>query len=619
MNKDYNYIYDIKSPKFLKKKSNEELKVLASDIREFIIDNVSKTGGHLSSNLGVVELTIMIHKVFSSPKDKIIFDVGHQAYTHKILTGRSKNFSSLRKFNGLSGFQKMSESKFDSYEAGHSSTSLSAALGFTLARDKKKEKNKVIAVIGDASISNGLSYEALNQIGEINPNMIIILNDNNMSISENVGAIHNYLDKLRTSKGYGKTKNRTKKVLNKIPFIGKYLVKAFHYTKESIKKIYIREGYLFEEYGINYYGPINGHDLNELELYLNLAKNSKGPTLVHVITEKGKGYKYAENDKTGLWHGVGPFNKETGEIYGSKGLTSYSEIISDSLIRLMNEKIILITPAMEVGSKLTRFKEMFPKNFIDVGIAEEHALVLGNAMSIEGFIPFISIYSSFLQRGYDEVLHDIARMNSHVIIGIDRCGIVGEDGETHQGVFDLTFLLPIPNLIISSPKDSIEATNLIKTAIKTKSPFIIRYSKKKVEYKKEKPKLIKVGSWEKITGGEDLTIITYGDFVLESLEVVKKLKEENINVELVNARFIKPIDEEYFRKIEEKNKPIIVYEESMRVGSLGSYLSLISKQKITVLAIKDAFVKAGKREELLKYLELNSTSLYNTIKKEVDK
>jgi len=613
-------IVDIKDPKFLKQLNKRELEELSAGIREFLIEKISKTGGHLSSNLGVVELTISIHKVFDSPKDKIIFDVSHQSYVHKILTGRAKYFDTLRQYDGLSGFQKMSESIHDAYEAGHSSTSLSAALGYAIGRDMKKESNHVIAVIGDGSIGNGLCYEALNHIGETNTKLIIILNDNNMSISKNVGALHNHLDKIRSKSKYKNAKDKTKEILSKIPAVGKILYKFTSNIKSSIKKLYIKEGFIFEELGINYFGPINGHDFDELELYLNAAKKTEGPVLIHVITEKGKGFKFAENDKDGKWHGVGAFDPITGVINSSDdGLTSWSEVVSDSLIRLMNKDIVVITPAMTGGSKLGKFKQMFPNNFIDVGIAEEHSLVLANGLSLEGKIPFVSIYSSFLQRGYDEVLHDIARMNTHVIIGIDRCGIVGADGETHQGVFDLTFLLPIPNLIIATPKDSTECTSLIKTAINTKAPFCIRYSRGKVQYVKEKPKNIQVGTWERVSFGEDATLITYGDFVNESVEIVERLKKDNINVELVNARFLKPIDENYFKEIVKKNKPIFVYEESMEVGSLGSYLKTFSDVKISIFGIPDLFVRQGKREELLEDLELDINSVYKKIKKEVKK
>lgn len=559
-------IKEIKNDKFLKKMNENELTLLASDIREFLISSISKTGGHLSSNLGVVELTIMLHKVFDFNKDKLIFDVSHQSYVHKILSGRADKFDTLRKFNGLSGFQKISEG--DSYEAGHSGTSLSAGLGFALSRDMHKEKYNVISVIGDASISNGLSYEALNHIGEVKTKFIIILNDNEM------------------------IKN----------------------IKLSIKKLYLKEGFIFEELGLDYYGPINGHDFNELEMYLKRAKESTHPVILHVITEKGKGYIYSEKDTTGKWHGVGPFNKETGVILSSDTNPTWSEVISNNLIRLMKKNIVVITPAMESGSKLTKFKSMFPKNFIDVGIAEEHALVLANAMSLNKIVPFVSIYSSFLQRGYDQVLHDIARMNSHVIIGVDRCGLVGPDGSTHQGVFDVTFLLPIPKLIISVPKDSVESANLLNTAIKTNSPFIIRYSKKRIEYKEEKITSIQVGSWEKITDGLDATLITYGDFVNESISVIDKLKSDGYNVSLVNARFLKPIDFQMFNEITKKNKPIFVYEESMQIGGLGSYLGSITDKEIITYAIKDEFVNEGTREELLEYLGLDTDTIYNKIK-----
>ncbi len=609
---------EIKDPKFLKKMTNEEIEALAKEIREFLIDKVSKTGGHLSSNLGVVELTLMLHKVFDAPKDKIIFDVSHQCYTHKILTGRARDFDKLRCFNGLSGFQKRSESKYDVYEGGHSSTSLSAALGFAVSRDLKKENYNIVAVIGDGSIGNGLCYEALNQIGEEKRKMIIILNDNNMSISKNVGAIHNHLDKIRSKKNYIDAKDKTKKVLNKIPVLGKLIYNIIKIIKGGIKKIYIKNGSIFEDFGLHYYGPINGHDLNELETYLTLAKKQKEPVIIHVITEKGKGYKYAENDTLGLWHGVGPFDKVTGKsLKKDDGKTSWSEVISDSLIRLMTKNLVVITPAMSVGSKLTKIQTLYKNNFIDVGMAEEHALVLASSLGLDGIIPFVSIYSSFMQRGYDEIVHDIARMSSHVIIGVDRCGIVGEDGETHQGVFDVTFLLPIPNIIISAPRNSVEATDLLKTAMNESSPFFIRYSKKKIDYVKEKPKLIEVGSWEQVTDGSQATLITYGDFVEEILPVVNKLKEENISVELVNARFLKPVDTKYLDKIKKKNKKVFIYEETMKIGGLGSYLNTQYNMNGIIYAIEDKFLLQGKRKEILKSLELDSLSIYNKIKEEI--
>ena len=489
-------ILDIKNPKFLKKMKIKDLEILAKDIRNFIVDKVSVTGGHLSSNLGVVDLTIALHKAFDSPKDKIIFDVSHQCYTHKILTGRAKEFDNLRKLDGLSGFQKRDESIYDSYEAGHSSTSISAALGMALARDKQHKNYNVVAVIGDGSMGNGLPYEAINHIGATKTKLIIILNDNEMSISKNVGGLHNSLDKIRANHGYYEAKDRTRKFLKKIPIIGSPISNGIGRIKDSMKKIYLKEGFLFEELGLRYYGPINGHDYKEMFDYFEMAKEETEPVIIHVITKKGYGYKPAEDDLVGAWHGVGPFNKETGEFLAKKDdLITWSEVISNNLINLTKKDndLVVITPAMAGGSKLLKYKELFPNNFFDVGIAEEHALVLANGMSIEGLIPFVSIYSTFLQRGYDQVIHDIARMNTHVILGIDRCGIVGEDGETHQGIYDLTFLLPIPNLIIATPKDSIEAGNLLYTALLSKRPFAIRYSRDKLKYLETKYNIIPIG------------------------------------------------------------------------------------------------------------------------------
>lgn len=615
-------VRSIKNPKFLKRLKIKDLELLSDDIRKYIIDSVSKTGGHLSSNLGVVDLTIAIHKVFDSPKDKIIFDVSHQCYTHKILTGRAKEFDNLRKLNGLSGFQKREESEYDSYEAGHSSTSLSAAIGMALARDKQHKKYNIIAIIGDGSMGNGLAYEALNHIGSINTKLIIILNDNEMSISKNVGALHNNLDKIRSNYQYNSAKIKTKNILNKIPFIGSKLSIGLTNIKSSIKKLYLKEGFLFEELGIKYYGPINGHDYKELLSYLEMAKKETKPVLIHVITEKGKGYLPSEQDKVGTWHGVGKFNIETGEfIKKEDNQITWSEVISNHLIELTkdNKDIVVITPAMAGGSKLLKYKELYPDNFIDAGIAEEHALVLANGMSIGGLIPFVSIYSTFLQRGYDEVLHDIARMNTHVIIGIDRAGIVGEDGETHQGIYDLTFLLPIPNLIISSPKDSVEAGNLLYTAILSKRPFAIRYSKDKLEYLKENYKIIPIGSWEILSSGKDAVLITYGSLIEKSIKVKKKLSKK-IDLSIINARYQKPIDKKLFNKLLNEYQNIFIYEETTYINSLGSYLLTYANEQnykgnINIFAIKDEFIKQGKREEILELLELDETSIANKIKK----
>ncbi len=616
-------LLDIKNPKFLKKLKIKDLENLAFDIRKFLVEKVSVTGGHLSSNLGVVDLTIAIHKVFSSPKDKIIFDVSHQAYTHKILTGRASGFDSLRQLDGLSGFQKKNESIYDSYEAGHSSTSLSAALGMAIARDKLKKDYNVIAVIGDGSIGNGLAYEALNHIGDTKTRLIIILNDNEMSISKNVGGVHNGLDKIRSAWKYNNAKDKTKNIINRIPFLGPRISAGITNVKASIKKLYLKEGFIFEELGLQYYGPINGHDYKEMLTYLNIAKKEKGPVIIHVITEKGKGYKYAEEDKIGSWHGIGPFDIETGKLKAkSDGRLSWSEVISNHLMNLTeeNKKIMVITPAMAGGSKLLKYKEKYKNNFIDVGMAEEHALVMANGMAQDGLIPFVSIYSTFLQRGYDEVLHDIARMNSHVILGIDRAGIVGEDGETHQGVFDLSFLLPIPNMIISTPKDSIEAGNLLYTATITEKPFAIRYSRDKMKYiNKQTYKKIQIGSWEMIEKGKDSIIITYG-YLLENAKQIREDLKEKIDLGIVNARFQKPIDKSMFDDILDNYKNIYVYEEMTYINSLGSFLVNYAneygyKGNIKVFAIPDEFVLQGKKTEVLKRLELDPQSIENKILK----
>lgn len=615
-------VKEIKNPKFLKKMKIKDLEMLSYDIRKYIIESVSKTGGHLSSNLGVVELTVALHKVFNSPKDKIIFDVSHQCYTHKILTGRAKEFDKLRQLNGLSGFQKKEESEYDAYEAGHSSTSLSAALGMALARDKKHKNNNVIAVIGDGSMGNGLAYEALNHIGALNTKLIIILNDNEMSISKNVGGLHNNLDKIRSNYKYNIAKDKTKNVLNKIPIIGSKISIGITNLKSSFKKLYLKEGFLFEELGIKYYGPIDGHDYKELLAYLEMAKKETKPVMIHVITEKGNGYLPSEHDTSGVWHGVGPFDIETGNFITKKdNKVTWSEVISNHLIELTkkNKDLMVITPAMAGGSKLLKYKELFPNNFMDVGIAEEHALVLANGMSSQGLIPFVSIYSTFLQRGYDQVIHDIARMNSHVIIGIDRAGIVGEDGETHQGIYDLTFLLPIPNLVISTPKDSIEAGNLLNTALVSKKPFAIRYSKDKLEYTKEEYKEVPIGSWEILLPGKDAVLITYGS-LLEKAKIIKRNLGKKIDISIVNARYQKPIDQGLFDKILKKYQHIFIYEEATYINSLGSYLLTYANEKkyqgtIKLFAIKDEFIKQGKKEEVLKLLGLDEDTITREIKK----
>ena len=615
----------IKDPSFLKDLSISELETLSEDMRKFILESVSKTGGHLSSNLGIVDLTIALLKVFDAKKDVILFDVGHQCYPYKILTGRADKFNTLRQKDGLSGFQSIKESIYDKYEAGHSSTSISTGVGYALARDLDHKDYNVISVIGDGSISNGIAYEALNQLGDLQTKQIIILNDNQMSISKNVGAIHNALDSIRASKGYNDTKKNAKNILNKTK-VGKLFTIFINKIKRNLKKFYTRKGSIFTDFNIEYYGPINGHDYKELLKYLEIAKNETKPVILHVITQKGKGYKLAEDDKTGKFHGVGKFDLKTGEALSKNNLPSFSEIISSYTYNFAkkDKDIICITPAMGYGSKLDIIKEKLPNQYIDVGMAEEHGLILANGLALAGKKPIVFIYSTFLQRGYDMLVHDIARMNTGVIFCIDRAGINGGDGISHQGVFDIPMMQHIPNIIISAPKDAKEANDLLYTALKINRPFAIRYPKANLKYDYNKAENLQIGSWEKISEGNDLTIITYGLFVDNAIKVANELKKENINAQVINARFIKPFDKDMFKKIVNENKPIIIYEDSLINGSLGSVLAqeiqkYDTKSKLYLYGVKDEFIKHASRDELIQIEGLDIDSIKKNIKKIIDK
>jgi len=613
-------IEEITDSRFLKKLSNKELQELSSDIRNFILEHVSVSGGHLSSNLGITDLTVAMLKVFDPVKDIIIFDVGHQCYPYKILTGRAKEFNTLRKYNGLSGFQSIKESICDRYEGGHSSTSISAGLGFALARDLDKKNHNVISVIGDGSIGNGLAYEALNQIGDLKTKQIIILNDNQMSISQNVGAIHNFLDSVRAGDKYNKMKENTKSFLNKSK-VGQKISNFLDVIKSSLKKAYLRKASLFDDFGIEYYGPIDGHDYNELLKYLNIAKKAKNPIILHVITTKGKGYSFAEDDNVGKFHGISSFDLATGTTSKTGDKLSFSEIISSKVYNFAkkDKNIICITPGMCYGSKLDFLKEKLPKQFIDVGIAEEHALVMANAMALAGKKPIVFIYSTFLQRGYDMLVHDIARMDSNVILCIDRAGLVPSDGVSHQGVFDIPFMLSIPNMVITMPKDAKEANDLLHTAFSIPHPVAIRFPKINLTDNNEQSKSIKYGSWEVVKEGNSGTIITYGDFVDRALKISKNLEQEGINLKVVNARFIKPYDAEMFKDICLENKSIFVYEESMKIGSLGSLLAMEkvkfnSTVNLEVFAVEDEFLTHASREELIKLTGLDEETVASKIK-----
>ncbi len=613
-------IHDIDNPEFLKDLSIEELKVLSSDIRSFLIENVSKTGGHLSSNLGVVELSVALHCLFDFKKDKIVFDVGHQSYIHKILTGRAKDFPRLRQLNGLCGFQKMSESPYDVWEAGHAGTSLSAALGMAIARDIEKKDHSVVAIVGDGAIPNGMSFEALNHIGELKSNLIVILNDNNMSISQNVGALSHTIARLRNSKSYVSVKNDMKEVLNK-NIVGSTVLKGMRAVKDSIKRTVVKPS-IFTDMGLEYFGPVDGHNFNELFNALSSAKEHDGPVLVHVITTKGKGFSLSENDRNGRWHGVNQFDPDTGNNIGELPLNhlSWSEIYSETLIRLakIDPKIMVLTPAMCQGSKLEKFFALYPNRSIDCGIAEEHAATLAASMALNGLKPFLSIYSTFLQRSYDQINHDIARMECPVVIGVDRSGLVGEDGPTHHGVFDVGILRPLPNMIIAQAKDASEAQDMLYTAFELRRPYAIRYPRgSAVYFENESLNLIETGTWTVLGNLENASVIVlaYGPDVDK---IRLKADSNSINIAVVNARFFKPLDDNLLNRIVSLNKPVIVYETDMLTGGLGSaileWLNLNNLHlNLKRIGIKDHFVTHGSLPELRKYENIDISSLFDLI------
>lgn len=598
-------ITDIKSPKFLKNYSISQLNTLCSDIREFLIDNLSATGGHLASNLGIVELTVAMHYVFDSPKDKMIFDVGHQSYIHKILTGRADKFTSLRQLGGISGYQKRNESKHDPFEAGHSSTSIAAALGFAYARDLDNEKNDVIAIIGDGSLTGGLAFEALNNIETLKSKVIVILNDNEMSISKNVGGLSNFLKNVRLSHSY-ETASKSYKIFLTKTKLGKKLFDISYNIKEKFKRK-INDN-IFTNLNIDYLGPVDGHNIEELIRALKKAKNSKKSILVHVLTKKGKGYLPAETNAS-AWHGVGSFNKETGELKKSS-LPSLSQIVSDTVYEFMqqDDSIVTITPAMINGSKLEKIFKDFPNRSIDTGITESFATTLACAISLNNKKVFLPIYSSFLQRAYDNINHDIARMNAHVVIGIDRAGLVGEDGETHHGVFDISFLNSIPNMVICMGKDSEEIRNLLYTGFyKQDKPFCIRYERDSIEFNKTEFKELPVGTWEylqKVKGCKN-TVISYGTDVSKLYE---KLKDKNINI--INARYIKPIDKNILKELIRTKQKIYIYETNIKTNSLGTNILEYfnhkeAKNKIKLTGIDNKYINHGKINELKKELNLD--------------
>lgn len=613
------YLDSINKPTDIKNLDYKELNALAEEIREFILNSISKTGGHLASNLGVVELTLALHYCFDTPTDKIIWDVGHQAYIHKILTGRKHKFNTLRKFNGLSGFPKASESLHDAFETGHSSTSISAALGYAISRDIKGEKNSVIGVIGDGSMTSGIAYEALNNAGRSNTNMIVILNDNQMSISENVGAINKHLSDMRSAPIYIEAKQDVSKFLKRIPYVGNPIEKIMEKTKDSLKYLLV-PGILFEELGFKYIGPLDGHDTAELIKVINQSKKISGPILLHVITKKGKGYSKAEQYPE-RFHGVSAFDIKTGKVLTPKGKDTYSDVFGKAIIDIAttNKKVVAITAAMPSGTGLVQFQKTFPNRIFDVGIAESHAVTFAAGMAKNDFIPVVAVYSTFLQRAYDQILHDVCIQNLHVIFAIDRAGIVGDDGETHQGIFDLSYLSAMPNMTILAPKNKYELIQMLNFAMDLKSPIAVRYPRGEASTVCESIKNeIRLGKSELIENGKDVCIISVGSMMDTALKVANNLKEKGIIPTLINARFVKPIDKEMISSL--KNyKNVFIIEDNVKHGGYYSlavqYLNELNIKNCSVYSFSfdDIFVEQGSVNELYKKYGLDEKSITEKI------
>jgi len=600
----------INSPEDIKHLNVDELNSLCSELREYILENVSKTGGHLASNLGVVELTVALHRVFNTPHDKIIWDVGHQTYAHKILTGRKNKMSSLRQLNGISGFPKRNESIFDVFDTGHSSTSVSAAMGMARARDLNNEDYEIVAVIGDGALTGGMAFEAINDAGRSNTKLLIILNDNEMSISKNVGGLSRYLSRIRTTKGYLSTKRDVEKILNKIP-VGKQIKSFLKRAKDGIKQIVV-PGMLFEELGLTYMGPIDGHNIHKIIESLERAKNIEGPLLMHVITKKGKGYKFAE-ERPNEFHGVSAFNIETGEAL-KKSSQSYSDYFGMKMCEIAekNENVVAITAAMTDGTGLRDFAKKFPNRIYDAGIAEQHAVTMAAGLAVSGVVPVVALYSSFLQRAYDQIIHDVALQNLHVVFAVDRAGLVGNDGETHQGVFDEGFLSLIPNMTVLSPADYREFGNMMEFAVSYNGPVAIRYPRGSMsEYIKNSEQSIVLGKGYIVEEGKDITIAAAGKMVKTAIETREILKTKNIDAEVLNLRFIKPFDKELIINSVNKTKSLVIIDEATVFASyaVNIYNILPKNLDVMVKTLPDEFIKQGSIEELLKENQLDADSI----------
>ncbi|MCD6186697.1 MAG: 1-deoxy-D-xylulose-5-phosphate synthase [Desulfuromusa sp.] len=614
---------EIKSPAELKKLDKKQLSQLAEELREQIVSTVATTGGHLGSSLGVVELTIALHRVFETPNDQIIWDVGHQAYAHKLLTGRQGQFGTLRQLNGLSGFPKRNESEHDCFGVGHSSTSISAALGMAAGRDIVGEDNKVIAVIGDGSLTAGMAFEGLNHAGHLKQKLVVILNDNEMSISQNVGALSSFMSRKMTSESFIRFKKETENILSYVPGIGRDLVNLAKRAEESLKS-FMTPGMLFEGFGFDYFGPLDGHNIEELTETLHNVAQIKGPVLLHVLTKKGKGYEPAEQNPP-KFHGIGPFNSETGETLGGQTSTapSYTKVFGDTLIDLAreDERIVAITAAMAEGTGLHKFSEIFPERFFDVGIAEQHAVTFAAGLACRGLRPVVTIYSTFMQRAYDQVLHDVCLQNLPVTFALDRAGLVGADGPTHHGVFDLSFLRHVPNLNFAVPRNEVELQRLMKTASLTEGPFAYRYPRGNGVGLPLLDNIdpVQIGRGELLREGNDGLVIAVGIMVDEALAAADQLAKQGINIAVVDARFIKPLDSDLIIAQAEKVPFVITAEENSLQGGFGAaVLELLSDTGLVMpvlrVGIPDHFVGQGTQAELRAQLGLDAEGIMKKVK-----
>lgn len=608
----------IKEANDVKQLSLSECEQLAQEIRDFLIRSLSETGGHLASNLGVVELTIALHRFLHFPEDKLVWDVGHQAYTHKILTGRKEQFATLRKTGGLSGFPKRKESDCDAFDTGHSSTSISAGLGLVQARDLKGENYQVVSVIGDGALTGGMAYEALNNAAELKKNFIIILNDNEMSITRNVGGMSSYLDHIRMAAPYTELKMGVTNALKKIPKVGDGMVDALHKTKSSIKQLVI-PGMLFENMGLTYLGPVDGHDMRQLGKVLQEAKRKKGPVLIHVLTEKGRGYEPAMRHPA-RFHGAAPYEIETG-LPKSNGNPSYTDIFSTVMRKFGDREpdVVAVSAAMVPGTGLKRFGNMFPERLFDVGIAEEHAVTFAAGLALGGLRPVVAIYSSFLQRAVDQILHDVCMQNLPVVFAVDRAGLVGSDGETHHGCFDLSYLSMMPNMTVMAPKNKWELSDMLKFAIRQKSPVAIRYPRGEaytgLEYYRAP---IEMGKAEILEKGKEIAILAVGNMVRTAVQVTENLRNCGYEPTLVNMRFVKPLDMDLLEILREDHSLIVTMEENVKSGGFGEqvmtyYGSRLHSPAVRIVAIEDKFVPHGSVEDLMHQQQMDSASVTERI------